>query len=540
MPLEGRKLELVLEAFGSFFVTYIWATGVTNMGTALGFVSNYVANGLALAGLVYLSNQAGCATCFNPAITFCRFLYGQVGEGNKDWKTLLLYWGVQFGAAFPAAIFGYTTRPDDKIIGCVAKAPYFNIAESFMNEFLWSIAFCYVFLVVFWEEELKNNSVYGLIVGFMYMVMGCSAPISGGGYNPALSLGLWLSSSVFKYSGNDCFVNGFGYLWYFLLAPIAGATVAWLLHKTLHDDRFKKFHKYIMEFVGTFFITLTCCMTIILGSAFDVGSVIAIFTYVGMYKQSGFYNPVYTIMAFVNGGLDLKDFGIFSGIQCAASFGAAVVAYTITRYGSGDGQDFIKAGGSDLTPYRPRTNHNMNKFGALLAEFFATFFVAVMYMAVTSRVHKTGRNNNPFYGLVNGWSVSAVAFGVGSYTYSYFNPAIWFGTAFVYLFAEGGEGFGQFYIYLISDFGGAVAASFFYKYLIGNPYEGPAFDSDEGKSVRERENMRQAAQLHRGKSQASSNTLAVAGGGAGGSDGKGKSSTTRNPSAPPAAPSNAV
>jgi len=299
---------------------------------------------------VYLSKQAGWATAFNPAITFMQWLCGKLGEGMKDWKTLLLYWGVQFAAAVPAAILGYATRPDDGVVACIGKGKYYNIVEGFMNEYIWTIAFCYVFMVMFYEKELAGNNMYGLVIGFMYMVMGMSKVISGGGYNPAMATGLWFSSSFMKPSGNDCFVDGWGYIWYFLGGPIGGAATAWLMYKFMHMERFAKFHDYAMEFIGTFFITFAACLTIVGGSNFDVGTCIAIFIYVGHYKQSGFYNPVYTLAAFINGGLPLLKFALYTAAQCAGSFSAALMAYLITRYGSSDGQDFLDAGGSALEP----------------------------------------------------------------------------------------------------------------------------------------------------------------------------------------------
>lgn len=43
---------------------------------------------------IYLFSEISGAS-FNPAVTMTQFFIGKLGAGNKDWKRLLTYFGVQ-------------------------------------------------------------------------------------------------------------------------------------------------------------------------------------------------------------------------------------------------------------------------------------------------------------------------------------------------------------------------------------------------------------------------------------------------------------
>ena len=397
----------------------------------------------------------------------------------------------------------------------------FNFAEAFLNEWIWTAILCYVVIVMLYTKEMEGNYAYGFSIGMTFTAAGVSAPISGGGLNPAMSFGLWFSSTFNKYSGNDCAENGWANMWYFLLAPIAGAFSAWLIHRITHEARWEQWHDVIMEFFGTFFLTYAMCTTIVAAGAgfISIGFLVAVLVYVGFHKKSGHYNPVVSLAVWINKGLEGKRFGFYCAAQCTAAFAAAIIGYLTTRYDNNL---------TDLEPYHPKAAANENKFGALLANFIFTSFVAFTYLVTMAQVHKTGIKANPFFGIIIGFSIMAGYGTVGNFTSSIFNPAIWLGSSLVYLFSEGGDDVGEIYIYAISGFGGAVAAAFFYKFFVGDPFEGTAFDSEEGQLERDREAMRAASSRRTGGGNGGRASAASSSGGAGGA-GAGATVMTSNP-----------
>lgn len=488
MPVTGLPAKLAVEFIGTFFLTYTFAT-YSSAGTV-----NGLATGAVLCVLTYWGRDISGAA-FNPAVTMVQVLLGKLGTGEgswldtlkRDWKAMLMYWGVQFGSAILAAILGYWTRPDDNMVACIEPTnKNFNFAEAFLVEWIWTSLICYVTIVMNYTKEMEGNYSYGFAIGMTWLAASLTASISGGGYNPALSFGLWFSSTFNSPDSSSCAKDGWANMWYFLLAPIAGSFSAWGTYRITHEERFAAYHDLIMEFVGTFFLTFAMCCTILVFNVayFQVGFLVAALVYVGYHRNSGHYNPIVSLAVFINGGMTLKKFGLFSAAQCSAAFLAAIVGYLCTRYDN----DL-----TDLEPYHPKVATNANKFGALLAEYFFTCFVTMSYLVTMNQVHKTGLKNNPFYGVIAGFAVMAGYATVGQYTYSIFNPAIWLGSSLVYLFAEGGDDVGEIYIYAISGFGGCVSAAFFYKFFFGDPFEGEAYDSAEGQMERDREEMRRIA-----------------------------------------------
>lgn len=113
-----QKAELIVEFIGTFMLTYTFATYQTG--------GQHITAGAMLTVLTYWAKDISGAG-FNPAVTLTQVLMGRLGTGEgswldtlkRDWKALLMYWGVQFGAAICAAILGYSTRPDDFMLAYV-------------------------------------------------------------------------------------------------------------------------------------------------------------------------------------------------------------------------------------------------------------------------------------------------------------------------------------------------------------------------------------------------------------------------------------
>ena len=199
-------------------------------------------------------------------------------------------------------------------------------------------------------------------------------------------------------------------------------------------------NKYVVEFIGTFFLVLTIGCTVINGGSgvippLAIGSALMVMIFAGGHISGGHYNPAVTLGVWLRGKCEAKDVAPYMIFQI---MGAVLAALAVR---------FLK-GGAAVAPAHPAT------MPALLAEFLFTF--ALVYVVLNVATAK-GTSGNSFYGLAIGFTVLAGAFSVGSISGGVFNPAVAAGISVMGL-----SSWTNIWIYLVADFaGGAVAAGVF-------------------------------------------------------------------------------
>lgn len=199
--------------------------------------------------------------------------------------------------------------------------------------------------------------------------------------------------------------------------------------------------KYLVEFIGTFFLVATIGGTVLKpNDAGDmaplaIGSALMVMVFAGGHVSGGHYNPAVTLAVFLRGKCKAVDVIPYIVAQV---LGAAAAAVTIVYL---KGSPAVEP----MTPDVPR---------ALVAEFMYTFALCyVMLNVVTSR----GTSGNSFYGLAIGFTVLAGAYSVGAISGGVFNPAVAVGLTMM-----GKSAVANIWIYLAANFaGGAVAALVF-------------------------------------------------------------------------------
>lgn len=199
--------------------------------------------------------------------------------------------------------------------------------------------------------------------------------------------------------------------------------------------------KYVVEFIGTFFLVFTVGMTVLdPGSAGNlaplaIGSSLMVMIFAGGHISGAHYNPAVTLAVALRGRCSVVDAVAYIIAQIAA----AVVAGVAVVYLKGN---------PDVTAITVKT------VPALLAEFLFTF--ALCYVVLNVATAK-GTANNSFYGLAIGFTVLTGAFAVGGVSGGAFNPAVATGITVM-----GKSTLTNIWIYLVADFaGGAVAALVF-------------------------------------------------------------------------------
>jgi aquaporin Z len=205
--------------------------------------------------------------------------------------------------------------------------------------------------------------------------------------------------------------------------------------------------KYVVEFIGTFFLVLTIGCCVVIGGAgviapLAIGSALMVMIYAGGHISGGHYNPAVTLGVWLRGRCAGKDLIGYWAAQVIA----AIIAALVLNYLKGEAQ-------AKPMVLRPGP--------ALLAEFLFTF--ALVYVVLNSATAKANAGNS-FYGLAIGFTVMTGAFAVGSISSAAFNPAVALGISIMGLSA-----WTNLWIYLVANCCGGLAAGATFKFL--NPQD---------------------------------------------------------------------
>jgi aquaporin Z len=199
-------------------------------------------------------------------------------------------------------------------------------------------------------------------------------------------------------------------------------------------------NKYIVEFIGTFFLVLTIGLTVLAGGTgvippLAIGAALMVMIFAGGHVSGGHFNPAVTLAVWLRGRCDAKDVVPYWVSQIAG----AVVAALAVKF---------------LRPSASPTAMNPAVGPALLAEFLFTFALAwVVLNAATAKAN----SGNSFYGLAIGMTVMTGAFAVGDISGGVFNPAVAVGISVLGL-----SSWSNIWIYLLANLaGGATAAAAF-------------------------------------------------------------------------------
>jgi len=164
------------EFIGTFFL--VFTIGAAVVGAPA--MAPYIIGGTLIA-LVYACGH-GSAAHFNPGVTLAMFM-----RRRSPASDVVPYIIAQILAATAAA---FVVRVLFEVPAVPADRP---LAASILAETLWTFILVWVILNVAAARGTAGNTFYGLAIGTV--VMGGAAtvgPISGGAFNTAAGLGMWL------------------------------------------------------------------------------------------------------------------------------------------------------------------------------------------------------------------------------------------------------------------------------------------------------------------------------------------------------------
>ncbi len=166
--------------------------------------------------------------------------------------------------------------------------------------------------------------------------------------------------------------------------------------------------KYLVEFIGTFYLVLTVLLVVLLGDAkvvpaVAIGFALMIMVYAGGGISGGHYNPAVSLAAAIRGAMSFKDIVQY---WIAQLLGAAAASFIAMKF----------------VPHMETTAiTDLHLVSLVIAEFLFTF--ALCYVVLLTATTEASKGNS-YYGLAIGSTVTVGIFAVGAVCLAAFNPAV--------------------------------------------------------------------------------------------------------------------
>ena len=202
--------------------------------------------------------------------------------------------------------------------------------------------------------------------------------------------------------------------------------------------------KYLVEFIGTFFLVFTVASAVLLGGSsviapLSIGFALMIMVYAGGHISGGHYNPAVSLAAAVRGALawaQLLPYWIFQVL------GAACAALLVAHFA-----ELPAVGECPFTLAQ-----------VIIGEFLFTFALCYVVLQVATSKRTEG---NSYYGLAIGSTVMVGAFAVGGiFCLGAFNPAVAVGLGLMHQTCWAGVG-----IIALTNLIAGVCAALVYKFV---------------------------------------------------------------------------
>jgi len=175
--------KIVVEGIGTFFL--MLTIGMVVLPPGAGPVAP-LAIGAVLMAMVYAGGHISGAY-YNPAVTIAVFI-----RGKATIHDLIGYIVLQVVAAAAAAMIVLWLKG-----GAPLTLPDLDIAPVMAVEFIFTFALAYVVLNVATVPGVEGNSYYGAAIGLTVMAGAYAVgPISGGAFNPAVSVGTMVMGGI--------------------------------------------------------------------------------------------------------------------------------------------------------------------------------------------------------------------------------------------------------------------------------------------------------------------------------------------------------
>jgi len=351
---------------------------------------------------------------FNPAVTLTLYLTGVETDVTK----VAAYMGTQIVAGICAgftyfAVFGKALNLTP---GTHADHGEFGAFGAAVIEILYTFVLCFVVLRGAVIAE-KNNESFGMAIAFSVVAGGYAGGwISGGCFNPAVAIGLDVSSAHL------------GVKWCFLytLFEFMGAALAAGIHKYIENGPMTMAKKCLSEFLGTYVLVATVGFNVLQGSpaaaALSIGASLMVMIYALGGVSGANFNPAVTTTLALTGILPMSDVAPYMASQIVGGLAAAFTYFSVV---------------GAAVPLGPGVKADGEKYGwgaVGFAEIIYTFVLCFVVLNVACLKEKdekgmqlylmTGGKSYQMYGLAIGFCIVVGGNAIGGVSGGSLNPAV--------------------------------------------------------------------------------------------------------------------
>jgi len=436
---EAAPANYIAEFIGTYLLVFTVGCNVLT-GSATWAVTSIAA--VLMVSIYALAGVSGAN--FNPAVSLALGLSKTMGAEGMEWKDVGIYCAAQIAGGI-AAGFSYAGLFQKTVN--LKPSPGFGWWEAGLAEVLYTFVLCFVVLNVAAIKISKNkgNQYFGLAIGFVVIAGGYGAgAISGGAFNPAVAIGLDVSSA---------FTQGFGWCVAYVVYEFVGAAMAAGLYRAVRPEEFGQakpegavtMQNCLAEFLGTFVLVLTVGLNVLGNSpagAWSIAAALMCMIFALGDVSGANFNPAVTVAILASGRskIEAAQAGAYIGCQLA---GGVVAAFTYSAMHHG--RTF------DLGPKAP-----YGWIGAVAGEYVFTFVLCFVVLNVAT----TKEPLSQYFGLAIGSCVTAGGLAIGGVSGGSLNPAVSVGISASAVL--GGGKFWQCLVYsLVEIAAGATAAGVF-------------------------------------------------------------------------------
>ena len=202
----------------------------------------------------------------------------------------------------------------------------------------------------------------------------------------------------------------------------------------------------VTELIGTFFLVLTVGLTVNQGAplaAISIGFILMVMVYAGGRISGAHYNPAVSLGLMLRGALPRGQLLPYWGAQFLGAILAGFLIWKFTGFP-------LEVAPADTT----------TMLKALVGEGIGTF--ALTYVVLHVATGK-GTENNSYFGLAIGGTITALAIAFGPITGGAFNPAVGLGPAIVQMI-HGQPMHTLAWVYAAGPLAGAAVAAYVFKF----------------------------------------------------------------------------
>ena len=206
--------------------------------------------------------------------------------------------------------------------------------------------------------------------------------------------------------------------------------------------------RYVVEFIGTFFLILTIFMLVLGGNdetvilaPIGIGAMLIGVIYAGGHISKAHYNPAVTLACFLSGTFPKNRVMGYIIAQLLAALLAPIVARLMLE---------------KIVLTEPEA---LVTIPSLIAEFLGTF--ALIFVILNVAIAK-GTEGNNFYGMAIGLTVIGGIYTFGDISGAAFNPAV-----ALSICLNGLKFISDIWIYLVANILGAVVATYTFLFVTG-------------------------------------------------------------------------